>query len=314
MTRVLLVAMVSLVLGVLGLQADKPTQSQVPNDTRAAKQDGARKSQQPSEADKNNTRPIVETQAARETVIADQEPTSPELKYAASQPDENTQIQRRLVTVTIWLVIVGLLQFVALTVQVVVFCRTLKAINRQARIMVRQTRIAKADAKATRESIILTHRPKLIIRSIVVPGREILRRKTPLDALTRSGLDDGQLGGFLYAVNVGNQPATIRALDEYYFFGDILPMERPYEPGSEQRLLSITLEPGEARKILLRPELKKADGISASDIYDRSLWVVGRITYSDELGNSRETGFCRQVDRQHARMLPVSNPDYEYAD
>src|SRR5579872_250267 len=48
---------------------------------------------------------------------------------------KNTDGERRLVTVTIWLAVVGALQFIALCIQAVVFWRTLRAINRQARIM-----------------------------------------------------------------------------------------------------------------------------------------------------------------------------------
>ena len=119
------------------------------------------------------------------------------------------------------------------------------------------TRISARDA---RDSIKLTHRPKIIIRSVVIPWIEILNRRTPMKTIASADLDAEQLGGFFYAVNIGNQPATIIGLDEYMLFTDRLPMERPYESGKERRILNIKLQPGEACKIPFTPKRNQFDG------------------------------------------------------
>jgi hypothetical protein len=169
-------------------------------------------------------------------------------------------------------------------------------------------------AKASVEQNILTHRPKLIIRSVVIPWMEILNRKTPLKVLNETKLDDGQLGGFFYAVNVGNQPATIRSLDEHMFFGDRLPMERPYEAGAGRRITNFRLQPGQSCKISFTPMATRSSELADTAVYEHPFFVIGRIVYVDELGNCRETGFCRRVDHHRERLVVVDDFDYEYAD
>jgi hypothetical protein len=169
-------------------------------------------------------------------------------------------------------------------------------------------------ARDAKESIILTHRPKVIVRSVVIPWMELLNRRTPLNVLNETELDQGQLGGFFYAVNIGNQRATIRSLDEFMFFGERLPMERPYEVEVGRRELSISLRPGESCKIAFMPKAIKPDELTEMAVYERPFYVMGRIFYVDDLGNSRETAFCRMIDHQRSRVVPVEDPAYEYAE
>lgn len=70
----------------------------------------------------------------------------------AKQSKENIEIQRKLVTATIALAVIGGLQFVVLVIQSVAFFRTLKTLNRQARISLRQTRVAQRAANAARDN------------------------------------------------------------------------------------------------------------------------------------------------------------------
>jgi len=44
------------------------------------------------------------------------------------------------------------------------------------------------------------------------------------------------------------------------------------------------------------------------------VYVMGLITYTDDLENQRETVFCRKLNRHLKRLLPVAHQDYEYAD
>jgi hypothetical protein len=180
----------------------------------------------------------------------------------------------------------------------VIAIRTLKNIEQQTR-----------DAK---EAIILTHRPKIVIRSVVIPWAAILNRKAPMNA--GDDLEEGLFNGFFYAVNVGNQLATIRTLDEYMLLSDRLPMERPYEAGRHQRTVGITLTPGEACKIVFKPTQVGVDKMAEMAVSEKPFIVIGRLTYTDALGNCRETAFCRQLNRATNRLMPVDDPDYEYAD
>ena len=47
------------------------------------------------------------------------------------------------------------------------------------------------------------------------------------------------------------------------------------------------------------------------------LFLIGRITYADELGVTRTTGFCRRFQKnvgETGRFIRVGDPDLEYED
>jgi hypothetical protein len=98
------------------------------------------------------------------------------------------------------------------------------------------------------------------------------------------------------------------------FFDDRLPMERPYESGTARRMLNIRLQPGEACKIPFAPKETNSMELAVISVKESPFCVVARVTYSDELGNRRETAFCRQVNHALGRLVTVNDPDYEYAD
>src|ERR1700693_352053 len=111
---------------------------------------------------------------------------------------------------------------------------------------------AQASADAARESILLTHRPRLHVRDVVISWQALTHRGTCVQKLNESELDDWQLGGAFYIVNVGNQTATVVDLEQFLSFDDFLPLERPCEPGV-RGFVTIKLKPGEARKIPFHP-------------------------------------------------------------
>jgi hypothetical protein len=205
--------------------------------------------------------------------------------------------------------------FVAGVIGICVAIRTLKAINRQAAIMARQTRIAEESSNAAKESIILTHRPKIIVRSAVMAWKPILDRGLSITDLNRSNFDEGQLAGFFHAVNIGNQPAKICSLEKYAVFFQ-LPMERPYESGCEKESVSISLKPGESVKIPFTPKAVSVhpDYYNARISTHTNFYMIGRLSYVDDMGNARETGFARQLNYNSGRFTPIEDLDYEYAD
>jgi hypothetical protein len=173
---------------------------------------------------------------------------------------------------------------------------------------------AKQSADAARESIILTHRPKVIVRGVVIAWEAIITHEVSVDALNKSRFDDGQLSGFFYAVNVGNQPAKVTILEEYLSFDPKLPLERPYEAGQEQREVNIALKPGESRKLPFQPKAITIRDPKEVVLLGRPICAIGRLTYIDELGNRRETGFARKLSPEAGRFEAVPDPNYEYQD
>lgn len=168
--------------------------------------------------------------------------------------------------------------------------------------------------KIAKDSVVLTHRPKIIIRSVVIPWLEILNRHTSMATIANPKLNSEQLDGFFYVVNTGNQPATIISLDEYMAFIDKLPMERPYESGKYKRTVNITLQAGASCKIPFTPTPTNHMELAQVSVYESAFFVIGRATYADSVGTVRETAFCRRIDRNIDRLVVVNDPDYEYTD
>jgi predicted Holliday junction resolvase-like endonuclease len=173
---------------------------------------------------------------------------------------------------------------------------------------------ARQSAEAARESIMLTHRPRVVVRSVIVAWEHILTRGVSVKRLNETGFDDGQLGGAFYLVNVGNQPATVIGLEQYLSFDVYLPLERPYESGTNQQIVAIKLKPGEACKLPFRPKAIVTGDQTEVIQFGKPMCAIGRIMYVDELGNRRETGFARQFRPSQQRFVAVDDPDYEYAD
>jgi hypothetical protein len=222
----------------------------------------------------------------------------PDREINALQANDDARIQGRLVLYTGLLVLAGFV--------------TAAVVGWQALESRKAAQAARDSVRLTRESIVLTHRPKIIVRSVVIPWMAILNRHTPMNA--GQDLDDSQLGGFFYAVNVGNQPAILESLDEFMSFDSSLPMERPYESGQNRRALGYTIQPGASYKIRFTPKQTHSLELAVVAVNEGPFVVGGRIIYADTLGNRRETAFCRKVDHQLARLIVVDAPDYEYAD
>jgi hypothetical protein len=171
---------------------------------------------------------------------------------------------------------------------------------------------AQASADAARESIILTHRPKIIVRDMVIAWLPLLKRGTCVKKLNETQFDDWQLAGAFYMVNAGNQDATVVSLEQFLSFDDFLPFEQPHENGV-RKFIKIKLKPGESKRISFHP-------IAIGNPDTRTLTIgvamtaIGRLTYEDEIGNRRETGFARKFEMKRQRFIAMDDPDYEYAD
>lgn len=186
----------------------------------------------------------------------------------------------------------------------------------QATIQAEKTGIAadaaKKSADAARESIILTHRPKIIVRDMVIAWHPLLHRGTCVKKLNENQFDEWQLGGAFYIVNTGNQSATVVSLEQFMSFDELLPFERPSESGV-RKFVTIKLKPGESKRLPFHP-IAIGNPDTRTLTLGVSMTAIGRIVYDDELGNRRETGFARKFEMKRQRFIAMDDPDYEYAD
>lgn len=179
--------------------------------------------------------------------------------------------------------------------------KTLKAIERQVTANLDSVKVAQ-------DSIVLTHRPKLVVRNVIVPGLPTLNRTTPLHDL------EPDLTGQFWVTNAGATRAHLEQATAVPWVSTGLPMERPDLAYARDLGDRPPIEPGTSTTIAfeypaLRPE-------QAAAIMNRKtkVFLVGSITYRDDVGIRRTTYFCRLFDYDVARFFPVDDPDYEHTD
>jgi hypothetical protein len=233
---------------------------------------------------------IPQSQPARE----EQTTANGNRENGAEQQDDTDS---RLARFTKLLVIVGALQFVALIAQAFF-------LNKSIRL--------------TRDSIILSQRPRLIVRNVVarqpdcitIPGTPPFGKGKPV-------------GGQFFVANVGGSEATVRE-SRYIVIGleGTLPMERPYEgqAGNNPITVKCVLPPGGVTPGLISapnpfPDKDPMPTPTAGDRGEHtSVYVMGWIEYSDGLGSVRRTAFCRKYHWRRKRFFAVKDPDYEHAE
>ncbi len=178
-----------------------------------------------------------------------------------------------------------------------------------------QFRIQKREAdqalRVSQQTLVLTHRPRIIIRNIDVNGLEMYRNS--IEFAVPSTLE-----GRLMVTNSGFTEATIIRFHAEWLVTDKLPIANPVfdKPAKE---MALVVQPGGSHRLDL-PEWKLEnfhDFASIAGLADRpnhTLWLIGIVKYRDQLGNLRQTVFGRKLDRIAGRFAPVDNSDYEYAD
>jgi len=174
-----------------------------------------------------------------------------------------------------------------------------------------QRREAEQALRASQETLILTHRPRIIVRNIDVIGLEMYSNSFQFAVPEK-------LEGRLMVTNSGFTVATIIRFHAEWLVTDRLPIANPvFDRKAIQ--MSQKIAPGGSHRIDL-PEWKLdsfTDFASISGLADRpnhTLWLIGIVKYRDQLGNLRQTVFGRKLDRTVGRFIPVENADYEYAD
>jgi hypothetical protein len=320
-------------------QPSPPTSKGVPvNNTTGAKDSALKRG-----TDVQPSRPITTGKGSDSNQQATQSPPQ-------KTPDINSD---PIVKYTKWLVIVGILQFVALIIQAVFLCLafnettkatglTAKALteavransknetlttesNETTKAAVLEAQRSNAESERltgeslletrnatalTKDSIILTHRPKLVVRAFYVHGG-------------MSAFKEGStVEGAFEISNIGGTRAKVTEIHATAMMLGFLPMKRPYEGVDNQwRSGSKYLRPGESMQgafrrddgILQQGDVSEIVGPSSNS---RSLYVIGFIRYDDELDppTPHRTVFCRRFDRKTVRFTPVEDEDYENAD
>jgi len=241
-------------------------------------------------------------------------------KQTDSDAEQNRRIAdytAELVTYTKALVFVGIIQAAIFIGHFVIFRRTLdaarSATTEEARLTQESNATTRAATELTRQSFILANRPKVVVRNISVDqaARLIRPGNTPNPSTD-------PFSGRLRTVNAGGTPAYITGLRcTVWVTDDFLPLEYPLSPFEGALANEIRLPPGVFGTLSFPTERgEPTDYTQQSSIAvgGLSLYVLGWITYRDDLRNVRTTYFCRRWDRARQRFEPVENPDYENAD
>jgi hypothetical protein len=163
---------------------------------------------------------------------------------------------------------------------------------------------AQKSADATRAAVVLAHRPKLVVRNVVVPSLS--------DGNYRGS---GTLGGTLWVTNTGGTVATDIRFRMVWLIDTELPMKNPIL--SQKTLPKVKLlNAGRSTAIRLPAQSLNPDDIRKSTTYGsaRSLYLIGIAKFRDQHGELRRTAFCRRFDWNVNRFKAVDDEDYEHAD
>lgn len=171
--------------------------------------------------------------------------------------------------------------------------------------------ITKEATELTRQSIVLAHRPRLLVKNIIVRVPEG-RKDRHTERLAETLADSG---GEMYVVNIGRTKAKMTQMHSEVLIGAQLPMVPPYD-GKAGAAVDISIPPGGHRWFRFPSERYRHErGVNQINQYGEHLWVLGWLEYTDDLGNPRRTAFCRDWSTTTERFSPVKDdPDYEYAD
>jgi hypothetical protein len=172
------------------------------------------------------------------------------------------------------------------------------------------TRAATRQAKVSEDTLILTQRPRLIVRNVVVkrsentvPPRPLFERGSPVS-------------GQFYISNIGGTPARIIEIGCWveWYTGNF-PMERPYEGKDGYRLPTpIILQPSQSTPWTFISERIMGDEANKI-LFNNEGWgiiVLGWVAYRDDAGIERRTAFCRRWSVDRKRFMPVEDTDYQH--
>jgi hypothetical protein len=219
-----------------------------------------------------------------------------------------------VVRYTFWLVIVGALQFAALIIQAVFLYRafeeTTKATGLTSKALAEAQRSNTASEALTRESLVLSHPPRIVVRNIEMDDMIFRFRGIP-------GGPQGPIPatGTARLFNKGGSTAHVTAWCCHVFLYEVLPMKLPFGQPEIAPERPVDLPAGKFGTMPF-PTTQR-DSITIPELFQIAngpvgIYVMGVIVYGDDFGNLRTTSFCREWRRGQQRFEPVvDNPDYE---
>jgi hypothetical protein len=182
-----------------------------------------------------------------------------------------------------------------------------------------QAKTMRDQASIMHRTLTLTERPRIRVRHVM------------LDWLYNSRSSPFEAGKFIYGrfevVNVGGSVARVATWRCHLRLGrEGSPPEWPQsvdpDPESDQfESVRPVLEPGVYAELRFKMR-HPLPATFAPDLINLSrgtrLYAIGRITYADQNGVTRETGFCRHWATPSGTQIPrfhrFDDPDFEYED
>lgn len=168
--------------------------------------------------------------------------------------------------------------------------------------------VAARQGNQLEREFIATHRPKLVVRSVMLRNA-LIPGEAPRDF---------KMGFTLHylVVNVGPTTATIVQATSTR---SMVPNPREWTPGDQ-----VYTSDGDG---IVGRELKSGESCAGTcdngsglieSVAARSpffpIYFLGYVVYEDSAGVQRRTGFIRRYDLKERSLVREPNPDYEYAD
>lgn len=296
-----------------------------------AKQASTENTQNPAEANKDQSR------GGKVAPPVDQNPSATASQGNKSEESEDIRIQRKIADLTAGLVWVGALQALALigtlvvvwrqaiwmgvhaghfeslgqtaSANTVAIKRQAQLMNRQALIMVHQLKEMRKVSEIENRSLILQYRPKLIVRSAKAAD---FNTALGLQARCRMEFQLVNTGGSAAHIFAGEiRLLAVLAISEH----DIRMMH-----GTEHGIGITSLQPGVGTNVEEWMTTGALVDTEWMDFYEgraaerRYLYLQGTIWYRDDLGIPRRTGLSRKYDPSTRRFTPEKDSEEEYSD
>ena len=186
---------------------------------------------------------------------------------------------------------------------------------------IRTLRAIEGQGSTTWRSLVLTQRPRLIVRRIILDKPEQAKRflRSRMGEATFEA--DAPIEGYLSLVNSGNGIATVAESECAVIKSgppDQLPRRFQQHQGVAVPLVAVgtSLQPGQTIECRFYGSGPSSEQYTQAEAAGAGIqfYVTGWIDYRDELGLMRRIGFCRQYIPELDRFFPVDDADYEYAD
>jgi len=178
-------------------------------------------------------------------------------------------------------------------------------------VIAEQTNQIRRTADISARALVTEFKPKIVVRKM---------RLNPTAVIYFDRRNDGVWKIDLEISNVGGTPAYVQEITAYFqvYVGhsptdDLggLFADQPFEiPAGRRREIAIPLSAEKTRSYMEKLESSiKQNGI-------RTDWPIchGTITFRDDNGIDRDTGFGREWDIKAERFIPIDSPEWEYQD